>query len=274
MSALSKSLLTKSGSAGRPLVTIITATYNAASTLLSCLESVRSQDYPNLQHLVIDGSSTDGTRDLLRVHAHEAVTWLSERDAGVYDAWNKGLRMAEGEWIAFLGADDIYLPGAVSAYMSMAAALPEVNYLSSQVRWLGPNGKPRTIGSVWTPARFARFMCTAHVGSMHRRSLFEQFGAFDKTYRIVGDYEFLLRCAPDLRAAYLPAETAVMRCGGLSDSVAAIAEARRAKFTSGGRSSRNVWLEYWQARAAYSARRIRRQIEELSNGKGRKTCPA
>ncbi len=144
-----------------PLVTVITATWNAAATLPECLASVEAQDYPNVEHLVMDGASRDNTVDILRKHAGKRMRWVSEPDRGIYDAWNKGLRLAQGEWIAFLGADDVYLPGAISAYMQLAAKHSEAVYLSSHVRWRRPNGKTRLIGEPWRWPRFQRYMTTA-----------------------------------------------------------------------------------------------------------------
>ena len=219
----------------RPLVTIITATRNSADTLRACLRSVQQQDYPAIEHLVVDGGSTDGTLDILQQEAAANLLWHSERDSGIYDAWNKGLARARGEWIAFLGSDDLYLPGAVSAYMDLAQAHPGAQYLSGQVRWMGPRG-PRTIGTAWQWPRFQRYMCVAHVGSMHHRSLFQQYGTYDTSLRIVADYELLLRARADLRAAFLPQLTTQMLSGGASDSSAALREALKVKTTTGGRT--------------------------------------
>ena len=125
---------------------------------------------------MIDGGSTDGTVDVLRRYDDRIALWKSEPDHGVYDAWNKSLREAHGEWICFLGADDEFLPGAVSAYMALAASNPQAEYLSSQVRWVHPSGYERIIGEPWRWRKFSKSMCTAHVGSMHRRSLFDRVG--------------------------------------------------------------------------------------------------
>ena len=218
------------------LVSVITATWNSAKTLRRCLQSVQQQDYPAIEHLIVDGGSTDGTLDILREEAAPNLRWHSEPDNGIYDAWNKGLARAHGEWVAFLGSDDIYLPGAVSAYMALAAANPGTQYLSGQVRWIGPNG-PRTIGQPWSWPRFQRYMTVAHVGSMHHRSLFQQYGTYDTSLRIVADYELLLRAKGNLRAAYLPQLTTQMQSGGASDSAAALRETRRVKQQTGGRSA-------------------------------------
>jgi glycosyltransferase involved in cell wall biosynthesis len=240
----------------QPLVSVITATYNASHMLPACLESVRSQDYPHIQHVVIDGGSTDDTVQILRAQPSDRVRWLSEPDAGIYDAWNKGLSRARGEWIAFLGADDIYLPGAIRAYMDLAMHSPELEYLSSRVRWIGSGGRVSIIGEPWQWPRFQRYMCTAHVGSMHRRSLFERLGRYDISYRSAADYELLLRAGGQLATAYLPQVTAAMMGGGMSDSTRALDEAKRAKTETGGRSHALALLEQVQAKTMFHARRL------------------
>ncbi len=232
----------------RPLVTVITATWNSAKTLQACLDSVQQQVYPHLEHLVIDGASTDGTLDILRAQTSPNLHFHSEPDRGIYDAWNKGLARARGTWIAFLGSDDLYLPGAVTAYMDLAAANPQAQYLSGQVRWIGPHG-PRTIGKPWSWPAFQRYMTVAHVGSMHHRDLFDRYGTYDTNLRIVADYEFLLRARGDLRTAYLPRLTTQMLAGGASDSLAALHETARVKQTTGGRSPVVARLELLYARA-------------------------
>jgi len=238
-----------------PLVSIITATFQAAATLLACLESVKAQKYPRIQHIVIDAASTDGTVELLREYAGEHVVWISEPDRGVYDAWNKGLERAEGEWIAFLGADDELLPDAVSAYMRLAEAHPEAEYLSSYVRWISASGKARRIGGPWEWSRFRRYMCTAHVASMHRRSLFERVGRYDDKLRIVADYELLLRAGPSLKTAFLPQVTVKMLGGGNSDNLKGVNETALVKRSTGSRRALVTEMERWWASIVFTVRR-------------------
>ena len=211
------------------MVSVITAVYNRAALLPRCLASVAAQDYPSVEHIVVDGGSTDGTVDVIRAHERSLGAWVSAPDRGVYDAWNKGLALARGEWIAFLGADDQYRPNAVRRYVDTAAANPAAEYISARVALVYPSGAARLIGRPWNWREFRRHMCVAHVGSFHHASLFRRIGTYDIAYRIVGDYELLLRAGSGLRAAFLDSVTARMDAGGQSDSTAALAEARRAK---------------------------------------------
>ena len=250
----------------RPLVTIITPTFNAAKTLTACLQSVNSQDYPSLEHIILDAGSKDATLDILREHAKPG-SWTSEPDINIFDAWNKGLAKARGEWIAFLGADDRLLPGAVSAYMELARKHPEAEYLSSHVQWVDPAGGSRTIGKPWSWPRFQRYMCTAHVGSMHRRSLFEKYGKYDITLPIVADYEMLLRAGSRLKAAFLPEVTVEMQGGGNSDNLRALDEELRVKIGTGGRAA---WLSHLERYYAQLLFKINRTgfVRKLRLGKG------
>ena len=142
----------------RPLVTVITAVLNAVGAIKDCIESVVRQEYPNIEHIVLDGGSSDGTVDVLRHYDDRIALWRSEPDRGIYDAWNKALREARGEWICFLGADDEFLPGAVSAYMALAAKNPQAEYLSSKVQMIYPSGYVRILGSPWTWRKFSKAM--------------------------------------------------------------------------------------------------------------------
>jgi glycosyltransferase involved in cell wall biosynthesis len=238
-----------------PLVSVITAVFNGGAALTDCIESVLQQDYPNIEHLIIDGGSTDGTIDVLKKYDDKLELWVSEPDHGVYDAWNKGLDLARGEWIAFLGADDTYMPGAIRAYMDLARQCPEAEFLSSRALLNHPTGYAPVFGGPWEWPRFSTAMTTIHVGTMHRRTLFEQYGQFDTTYRIAADYQFLLRARDRLRAGYIPETTVVMRAGGISDSTAGLYEARRAKVNARVRSASRAHLELMIAIARFHLRR-------------------
>ena len=240
----------------QPRVTVITATFNAAATLEACLESVRLQSYSGVDHLVIDGASTDGTVPMLERAERPGLRWISEPDRGIYDAWNKGLHLTRGEWIAFVGADDVLLPDAVAAYMELAAERPEAMYLSSRVQWIGAGGRARIIGDRWSWPRFQRYMCTAHVGSMHHRRLFEQYGAYDSSLRIVADYELLLRAGKNLPTAFLPQVTVRMQGGGTSDSLKALDESAQVKVATGKRHPWRAAMERQAARQMFRVRRM------------------
>ena len=255
------------GSPDHPLVTVVTAIYNGQPYVAGCLESVLRQDYPNIEHIVFDGGSSDGTIPVLQQYNERVALWKSERDRGIYDAWNKALVEAHGEWICFLGVDDEFLPGAISAYVELAARNPNADYLSSNVRWVHSSGYEKILGQPWTWREFSKSMCTVHVGSMHRRSLFDRLGTYDTSYRIVADYELLLRARSQLCSAFMPVTTVMMRAGGTSDSRNAFYEQARAKVLAGGRSKFMTTLELYAKIAKFSLRPLRYRLARMSKHK-------
>lgn len=246
----------RSGTA--PLFSIVTAVFNGAGTLAETIRSVAAQSCRDFEYIVLDGASTDGTQAILEEYSASINYWKSEPDSGIYNAWNKGLAATRGEWVAFLGAGDLYAPDALEQYANAIASLSPQNwhYISSRVRLTTGARVLRTIGSAWTWPAFSRYMTVAHVGSMHHRSLFEQYGRFNESYRICGDYELLLRPRGGLRAAFFPGETATMAFGGVSNSNIRLVleEQQRAKCSSGGRSA---WRCALERRTAYIRDRAR-----------------
>ena len=97
----------------KPLVSVITVVRNAAATITATLDSVRAQRQVDIEHVIVDGTSSDGTLDILKAHQHDQLRWISEPDQGIYDAMNKGIDLAKGEWLLFLGADDVLADPAV-----------------------------------------------------------------------------------------------------------------------------------------------------------------
>jgi glycosyltransferase involved in cell wall biosynthesis len=225
---------------GRPLITVITAVFNGAKTLEQSILSVINQSYDNIEYIIIDGASVDGTLDIIRRYDQAIDYWVSEPDGGIYDAWNKGIRLAMGDWVAFLGADDIYLPGAINSYAETIADSRDrrLEFISSRVNLTNGTKVIRTIGGQWRWKSFRRYVNVAHVGSMHSRLLFERYGLFDTSYKIGGDYEFLLRPKSGLRATFLNSITVNMGIAGASNNdLLGFREKERAQVTTGGRSS-------------------------------------
>lgn len=247
-------------SGATPFFSIITAVFNGAATLQATIDSVSRQTFRDFEYLVLDGASSDGTARILDDNSSRIDYWTSEPDSGIYSAWNKGLGRARGQWIAFLGCDDVYLPDALEEYARTIASLPAAgtHFVSSRVHLIKTGQVVRTIGSAWSWPAFSRFMTVAHVGSMHHRSLFEVYGRFDESYRLSADYEFLLRPRSNLRTAFLDRVTARMTLGGVSNANTrlALAEQERAKRTAGGRSGWVCGLERHAAHARHVCRSL------------------
>lgn len=235
-----------------PLITIIVAVFNGGKTLQQCIDSVAQQTYANKELIIIDGGSKDGTVDLLVANREKIRYWISESDNGIYNAWNKGLSQAKGEWICFLGADDFFWDAQVLEQMAaklqvipsdILVAYGQIMLLNNNAETLYPIGQP------WEEIknRFKQVMCIPHQGVMHRSNLFERHGKFDESFRIAGDYELLMRELKTGNAAFISnLITTGMRQGGLSSNPAstlvAMREIRRAQQIHGQRLPGWIWL--------------------------------
>ena len=236
----------------QPLITIIIAVFNGVKTLQQCIDSVAQQSYANKQLIIIDGGSTDGTVDLLQANNQSISYWISEPDSGIYNAWNKGLVQANGEWICFVGADDYFWGDQVLARMSESLVkLPaNIRVAYSQIMLLSENGQELYLsGEPWQKVkqRFKQLMSIPHPGTMHRWSLFEQQGYFDVSFRIAGDYELLLRELKIADAEFIPDLVAVgMLQGGISsnpkNTLLQLHEVRRAQQKHGLKALNFFWL--------------------------------
>lgn len=213
-----------------PLVSIVISSLNNANELKFTVDSILFDSYGSIELVVIDGGSADGTFLLLESYANRIAHIVSEPDNGIYDAWNKGVRLATGDYIAFLGAGDCYVQNGLRQLVDCALANTEADFISSQVEMVSGGKVLRVTGHAWNWAVFRHYMNTTHVGSLHSRRLFEKYGDFDNSYRIAGDYEFLLRAGDSLRAAYLEQVIVRMEAGGASQSgYRVFSETERAK---------------------------------------------
>ncbi len=241
------------GNAQLPLISIIIAVFNGRNTLQQCIDSFAQQSYPNRELIVIDGGSNDGTVDLLKANSGQISYWVSEPDRGIYSAWNKGLAQAKGEWICFLGSDDYFWD--VHALEQMSVALQKlpasVKVAYGQINVVNSDGQViHAFGEPWenVKQRFKQVMCIPHQGTMHRRSLFEQHGKFDESFRIAGDYEMLLRELKAADACFIPGiiVSGMRQGGGISsnpeNSRIVLRETRRAQRKNGLMLPGKYWM--------------------------------
>ena len=246
------------------MISFIVAVYNAAGTLAQCLDSVIAQTSPQFELLVIDGGSTDGSVKIIQERASKLAYWTSESDQGVYDAWNKALPHVQGDWVCFLGADDyLWSNDTVKRLTERLEDLPALATIAyGKIVLLDRNDEPMfALGEPWEliASQFNKKMCLPHPAVMHRRSLFETYGGFDTSFRIAGDYEFLLRSLKD-HSPYFLGELVVtaMRPGGLSTNTASAAkglnESYRALQKNGyqvsGFSKLMAWIRFYARRIA------------------------
>jgi len=207
-----------------PLISVITVCRNAAATLEACLDSVAAQSWPHIEHIIVDGASTDGTLAILERHRSRLARVISEPDRGLYDAMNKGIALAQGTFVFFLNADDTFASrDSLRKAMRDIAAAPgaDVYYGSLEVR----TGHAKTIHVPAPPERAAEEMvlgCLPHQATLARRSVFERTGPFDLRWRRHADYDWWLKVMADPTLTMRRIDTVVgsFAMGGASSDLA------------------------------------------------------
>ena len=206
-------------------VTIITATLNNSSTITETINSVLSQDFFDIEHIIIDGSSSDGTLEIINDYKskNKSVKLFSEKDNGVYNALNKGLSLATGDIIGFLHSDDVFgsktiISEIISIFENNDAdgVYGNLQYvknsdISKVIRnWKSRKFYPEMIKNAWMPAHPTLFL---------KKGVYEKHGNFNPTYKISADYEFIIRIFKDqfLNFHYTPKVITKMRLGGISN---------------------------------------------------------
>ena len=210
-------------------ITIIIATFNAESTLRNCLDSIIPQLTEECELIIVDGNSSDSTNLIIDSYGDKVSVHISEPDKGIYDAWNKGVNRAQGEWIAFIGADDVLLPNAINKYLDCIHTTPDIDkfdYICANNEYVDDNGRIlKIIGEAPEWSMMRRRMVAAHVASLHnKKNLFDTIGNYDLNFRICADYDLLLRKKQNLRYLYLNTRIARMKVGGMSFSIKALRE--------------------------------------------------
>lgn len=204
-----------SGRRKAPLVSIVTVVRNAAPTLPRAAQSVLLQDYPEVEYIIVDGKSTDGTLDVIKRLEERLAVWLSEQDLGISDAFNKGIALARGEIVGLLNGDDWYEPGAISAAVNtLKKSGADIAYGKLQY-WKGDRKTYLVDGSA---DLLEKEMTLGHPTVFVRRRCFERIGLFRLDFRQAMDYEWLLRAKVNgLQFTYVDQCLANMQGGGIGD---------------------------------------------------------
>jgi glycosyltransferase involved in cell wall biosynthesis len=204
-------------------ISVITAVFNRAATLGESLRSVHSQRWPEIEHIVIDGGSTDGSLAILDQHKSRIAKIVSEPDGGLYDALNKGIRQASGDVIGFMHADDEFATPHALARVAQAFEDPDVGAVYGDLVYVKKNDVSRVV-RYWRAGQYQRTQLTQgwmppHPTFYVRREVYSRFGGFDTRYRIAADYENMLRILwrGRIKAAYIPEVLVRMRVGGISN---------------------------------------------------------
>jgi glycosyltransferase involved in cell wall biosynthesis len=205
-------------------LSIVTVSFNSAATIADTLESVAAQRYPHVEHIVVDGASTDGTQDIVRRHSRRIARFVSEPDRGVYDAMNKGIALATGDVVAFLNSDDVYAHPDVLGRVADTMADPAIDACYADLVYVDDLASDRIVRD-WRSTDHRPGLCLtgwmpAHPTFFARRDVYRRFGGFDLEFRLQADYELMVRLfeTHGLRSRHVPERWVRMRTGGMSNS--------------------------------------------------------
>ena len=193
------------------------------------MDSIIYQLTDDCELLIIDGGSTDSTNRIIASYGNKISYTVSEVDKGIYDAWNKGVKVANGKWIAFVGADDVLLPNALDSYLNVinnTDCIDSYDYICAHNEYVGNDGRLlKLLGEEPTWNVLRKGMVAAHVASLHnKKNLFDTVGEYNLSFKICADYELLLRKKNRIKYIFIDAHIAQMKVGGMSFSLRAIKE--------------------------------------------------
>ncbi|MCO5274712.1 MAG: glycosyltransferase [Flavobacteriales bacterium] len=247
-------------------VSVITVCFNAAAEIDETIRSVMVQDHGDIEHIVIDGGSTDGTQQRVLRYTECIAHFISEKDNGVYDAMNKGLRVATGEVVAFVNAGDMIATRNTVGYMVRAFEQGGEDVIYGDVLMVDPGDITKVKrfwkGGEYDLANFRKGWMPPHPGTYIRRSAYERFGLFNTNLKIGADYELMFRFLyrHRLSARYVPKVLVRFRLGGMSNrSLAHILQANREVYRSwalnGERASPLMVPRKWMRKLGQMLRR-------------------
>ena len=179
-----------------PRISVITPSFNQAEFLERTIRSVLDQHYPNLEYIVIDGGSSDGSVEVIRKYSQYLAYWVSEPDRGQVDAINKGLQRADGDWLCWQNSDDIFFPGAFGSLAQAASAHPEAGLIVGNMMLIDEDDSPLRDIRYITPdhgAMLAEGMLLANQAAFWRRDVQQAVGLLDERYQCSFDYDWFLR---------------------------------------------------------------------------------
>lgn len=204
-------------------ISVVTAVFNRAGTIGEAMESVQRQTYHNVEHVIQDGGSNDGTLEAVTKLANDTTALVSERDAGIYDAINRGIKRTTGDIVGLMHSDDVFAYQGVLDDVAKALSDPDIdgvygdlqyvaaNDLSKVIRhWNSGEYRPRLLKNGWMPPHPTLYL---------RREVFDQYGLYDTSYSIAADYDAMLRylVKGNISLAYIPKVLVKMRVGGESN---------------------------------------------------------
>lgn len=205
-------------------ISIITVSYNSATTIRDTIDSVLSQNYQNLEYIVVDGKSTDGTQEIVASYGSRVSKFISEKDNGLYDAMNKGIALASGDIIGILNSDDVYASADIFSKVVSAMRSYKADVVYGDLYYF-KTGFPNTAlryyrGGVFSLKRVQFGLMPPHPTFFIKRKVYEKFGSFDTSFTLSADFDLILRFLGFHKVPfhYLPEILVKMRTGGKSTS--------------------------------------------------------
>lgn len=204
-------------------VSIVTVSYNSAATIKSAIESVLAQDYSDIEYIIVDGGSTDNTMEIVETYGAK-LKWISEPDNGIYDAMNKGLKMATGDVIGNLNADDFYANHEVISKVVKAFESQNVDAVYADIQYVDEQDTSKIlrnwIAKPYDKSNFLMGWMPPHPTFFLKRKAYDVYGVYNDSFVSAGDYEMMLRMLykHGLKASYINEVTVKMRAGGVSNA--------------------------------------------------------
>lgn len=177
----------------KPNISIIIATYNSASNIQTCLLNIINQDYQDWECIIVDGNSSDDTISIVKsfITIDSRIRYISETDNGIYDAFNKGYKLAKGKWIYYLGSDDLIFENALSKLINKKAVNSDILYGNISIKF--PNHS-FLLHKPYNPCKLRFFMFSNHQSIIMKREIIDSMNGFDTNYKVAADYDLLQRC--------------------------------------------------------------------------------
>ena len=204
-------------------VSIITVSFNSAKTIADTIESVLSQDFPQIEYIIVDGGSSDGTVEIIQQYQDRINHWVSEKDRGMYDAMNKGIALATGDVIGFINADDFYPTSDVLAAVAEAFECSGADCCYGDLCYVQQDDVSKTVrywrSASFVPGFLGRGWCPPHPTFFVRREVYARLGGFDLSFKIGADIELMARFLEvgRTRSHHIPQVLVHMRMGGTTN---------------------------------------------------------
>lgn len=201
---------------------MVTVCFNSAATIGDTLQSVLSQDFPEIEHIIVDGGSTDATLEIVQQYSHSIAKLISEPDKGIYDAMNKGIRAATGDAICMLNSDDMYASKRSLSLLALRMTEERTDTVFSDLVYVDRHDKTRKVryynSGRFNPARLKYGWMPAHPTFMCRREIYEKWGGYSLDYKVASDFEMMVRLYHRAKVSYsyIPSALVKMRTGGTS----------------------------------------------------------